>query len=73
MGHENRLQRACIPWHLCRLQELPPTLSAEEAQGEPCQPLVADMCALLHRLLELSHLSDAGEQEVRACRGGCAD
>ena len=36
----------------------------EQALSAACQPLVADMVALLGRLKGLSHLEDAGEQEV---------
>ena len=40
-------------------------LTLEQAQSPACQPLVADMCLLLRRLLELSHLEDK-EQRVSA-------
>lgn len=48
------------------LQDLPASLTAEQAQSAACQPLVADMCRLLRRLLDLSHLEDAGEQQDAA-------
>jgi hypothetical protein len=49
---------------LSRLQELPHELTLEQAQSAACKPLVADMGVLLRRLMDLSHLEDAGEQQV---------
>ena len=46
------------------LQDLPQELTLKEAQSPACQPLVADMVMLLGRLKGLSHLEDAGEQQV---------
>ena len=60
------------------LQDLPQELTVEQAQSAACQPLVADMVTLLGRLKGLSHLEDAGVQQVgrgqgagaRTARGG---
>ena len=51
------------------LQDLPESLSAEEAQGPACIALVGDMCQLFDQLKALSHLDDAGDQQVGP---GCA-
>jgi hypothetical protein len=51
------------------LQELPHELTLEQAQSAACQPLVADMVTLLGRLRDLSHLEDAGEQQVSREQG----
>lgn len=50
------------------LQELPPGLTEEQALSPACTDLVEDMKKLLKKLLGLSHLSDAGEQEASICR-----
>ena len=52
------------------MQDLPHELTLEQAQSAACQPLVADMVTLLGRLKGLSHLEDAGEQQVGRGGGG---
>ncbi|PRW58723.1 hypothetical protein C2E21_3267 [Chlorella sorokiniana] len=44
-------------------EELPPSLTEEQAVSPACKCLVDDMAQLLQKLVGLSHLSDAGEQE----------
>ena len=51
--------------HTCRhLQALPPGLTEAEALSPACKAIVDDMAMLLQQLVDLSHLDDAGEQEV---------
>ena len=50
-------------------QELPQDLTLKQAQSASCQPLVADMVTLLGRLKGLSHLEDAGPQQVSREQG----
>lgn len=49
------------------MQDLPGDLTGERAQSVACAPLISDMCALLARLCDLSHLDDR-EQEVSEAR-----
>ncbi|PRW58085.1 serine threonine- kinase ATG1 [Chlorella sorokiniana] len=44
-------------------EELPPSLTEEQALSPACKAIVDDMAQLLQKLVGLSHLSDAGEQE----------
>jgi hypothetical protein len=39
-------------------------------QSPACQPLVADMCLLLRRLMELSHLDDTEQMVICGWQGG---
>lgn len=51
-------------------QELPQELSEEQALSPACAGLVEDMEQLLQTVIDLSHLSDAGMQEVSGCWAG---
>ena len=46
------------------LQELPADLTAEQACSPACSELVGSMCTLPSNLMVLSHLDDAGPQQV---------
>ena len=52
------------------MQGLPERLSAEEARAPACAALVSDMVELYSQLAALSHLDNAGDQEVRPRRMG---
>lgn len=47
------------------MQELPAGLTEQQAASPACAALLHDMHILLPKLVDLSHLGDAGEQEVR--------
>ena len=45
-------------------------LTVGQMQSPACQPLVADMCLLLRRLMELSHLDDTEQMVICGWQGG---
>lgn len=53
-----------LPHHVAVPQELPTELTEEQACSPACAELVGGMAELLSMLLSLSHLDDAGPQQV---------
>ncbi|EFN60138.1 expressed protein [Chlorella variabilis] len=45
-------------------EDLPGDLTGERAQSVACAPLISDMCALLARLCDLSHLDDREQEDA---------
>ncbi|KAL4444011.1 hypothetical protein ABPG75_011748 [Micractinium tetrahymenae] len=61
-SEEEMLEVAQLWARVCAVAEdLPQDVSEEQARSPACQPLVADMCRLLSRLLQLSRLEAAPE------------
>lgn len=63
--HALLIALACACMSAVPMQELPAGLTKQQAASPACAALLHDMHILLPKLVDLSQLGDAGEQEVR--------